>query len=248
MKGSSCIVYLMVFIYLIPVPGSAIAQGNAADSNFYASALDATLRTVYQQAADQSGLYNGPLYPGYPFSFKKGSPYFEPAQFSPGDIDYDHLRYQNIPLLYDELRDLLIIQDNQFPLQLVNSFLSGFTLHGHQFVKWEGAGPKEFNGREVFFELLVQGPIQVLKKESKKLSEEVSVDLGIERSVLQEERYFIGREGSLSEIRKERDLLGLLKDRQKEIRQYLKDHQLKFRDDPEKLLIQVAGYYEKISR
>src|ERR1700733_4512515 len=88
----------------------SLAQGNETDTGFYRSAISSTIHFYTESEGDQLGLYNAPYYPGYPYIFKKETPYFQSDQFIPGSVFYDGILYTDVPLLFDQVKDAVIIQ------------------------------------------------------------------------------------------------------------------------------------------
>ncbi len=207
-----CLIVLSLITVYCVAGYAAAAQINTGDSLFRRSAIAYAINTYQQSAGDQSGLYNGSLYPEYPFTFKEGSPFFLSDTWSTGSITYDHIPYNNIKMLYDNMKGVVIIEDNFYRMQLFEKKVNAFNIAGHSFIRPENLTSDMPAG---FYELLYDGKIDVLKKEIKSIHQDASVYEGIERSIIQSDNYYIRKNNLFYPIRKESDILAALIDKKK---------------------------------
>ena len=227
---------------------SVSAQSASEDSILYKSAIAHTLDVYYRQVGDQSPIYNGSLYPGYGFSFKAGSPFFLTSEFHPDSLVYDGIKFNNIPLLFNDQMEVLITTDQGYWVQLVNERLSSFTILNHHFIRLVvDSLNKELSGTG-FYELLYQGRSAVLKKTIKKIKEELSSSEGILRSIDQTDRYYVRMGKAYFTIRSKREILNIFSDHRKGIQQFMRKNKLKFRKDKANTLIRVTAYYDQITK
>jgi len=238
---------LTLFYFVLTGP-KGISQQSQTDSAFYQSVTSSTINTFHQLTADQSGLYNGPEYPGYDFRFKKGSPFFYTDHFTPVDIIYDGILYRDVPMLYDNLKDILVLEDSLYPVQLHSRRIDEFTIAAHHFVRPQKSDINNSIFDNQFYELLSNGKISVLKKQVKIITQDISVSEGIERSIAESENYYLKKNNVFYLIRDQNDLIAVFHDKEKEIRDFLKKNRLKFKKDRENTLLQTATYYEQITK
>jgi hypothetical protein len=224
-----------------------MSQQNQTDSAFYQSAVSNTIHLFHQLSSDQSGLYNGSEYPGYDFQFKKGSPFFLTDRFTRADILYDGILYKDVSILYDDLKDILVLEDSLYPIQLHSRRVAEFNISGHHFMRPEKNDLNNSISDQQFYELLFDGKISIFKKQVKTIVQDISANEGVEKSIVESDNYYIKRHGVFNLIRDQNDLIRVLNDREKEIRDFLKKNKLKFRKNKENTLLQVAGYYEQIT-
>ena len=95
----NCLLFPAFFLPLIRLN----AQSSPEDSLSLTKTINNALAIYYQSAGDQSRLYNGTEYTGYPFWFVEGSPFFLTDQPQRGSIIYDEVEYRDVDLQYDEL-------------------------------------------------------------------------------------------------------------------------------------------------
>jgi hypothetical protein len=242
--GLPAVFLLTVLFYTTQVSG----QSKQEDSILYQTALNHTLSVYYDQLSDQSRLYNGSLYAGYDFTFREGTPYYLSDKATQGSfVVYDSMLFINVPLLYEDYRQMLVAVDQGFRLQLINERVNSFTIAGHHFVRvFPGS---EYKGLpdSAYYELLYPGRSGVLKRTKKTIREVLSATEGTIRYVDESESYFIRSGKSWIYIKSRKDLLNILSGRRREIQRFIKKNKLNYRKDRDNTLIQVAGYYDQIA-
>jgi hypothetical protein len=227
---------------------AALAQSNTDDSTFYQSAISQTLAIYYKQVGDQSQIYNGSLYTGYEFKFREGTPYFFSDNFSDGSVIYDGVTYDRLSMLYDDLKELLIIRDQGYWLQLVSERISGFTIFNHQFVRLVMDSAHNNLAGTGFYEVLYPGNSMALKKTFKKIREDLSTAEGVLRYVDETHDYFIKNGNTYRRVKTKKELLDILADHKKEVQQFMRKNRLKYRKDPENTLVKTAAFYDQLTK
>jgi hypothetical protein len=244
-----CLFLKFVLIYLFffsTTPG--FAQLSAPDSNFYKSAVSATINVYDRSTGDQSALYNCMLYTGYPFLFKSGSPFFDSTRLDTGSVTYDGKLYTHLPMLYENLKDLVLIKDIGFFVQLNDKKLHDFTIPGHHFVWIEENQKNNIGIISGFYEVLYDGNIRVLKKNVKQIVDDLSSDNVVEKVITQSDHYYLEKDSTLFQIKNKRDIMHFLSDKKKEIKQFIKRNKLNFYEDKGNALTQITAYYEQITK
>jgi hypothetical protein len=90
------------------------------------------------------------------------------------------------------------------------------------------------------------GRIIVLVKRAKYIEETIKDEL--EREFLPKDLYFIKKEGSYYAVKNYKGLLAILKDRSREVKQYLRRNKIKYRKGPENAIVKAAVYYDTINK
>ncbi|HVU83939.1 MAG TPA: hypothetical protein VHC50_03810 [Puia sp.] len=245
MTGRLC-AFCLLTVSLFPV--SVSAQTAPEDSSLYRAALAHTVDVYYRQLGDQSLLYNGKLYGGYGFAFKEGIPYFLSAEFRPESLVYDGIRFDHVPILYDDLSEAVISKDQGYWLQLVNAKVSSFTVAGHHFVRLVVDSLNRDLSGTGYYEVLYQGHSTVFKKTIKKIKEDLSVSEGIQRLILVSYRYYIRMGNAYFPVRSKKEIRDVFSDHRKEIQQFMRKNKLKFRKDKDRTLIQLTAYYDQLTK
>jgi len=196
----------------------------------------------------QSRLYNGAAYAGY-YSNIEGSAYFqEIGDFSNGTVWYDGFRYDNIPLKYDIFKDVMvtILNDNSSLFSLVSEKVSAVKFNNHQFV-YLTIQPEEetTNLKSGFYALAYDGKLKVLVR-STKVTREI-IDVVAKQVFTSRTSYFLLKDNVYYQVSSESSFMEVLKDQKSSLKKYLKENKIKFNKDPEKAMIVLANYYDKLT-
>jgi hypothetical protein len=244
-SGLPAFILLIALFYTQRVPAQAISE----DSILNQTALEHTLAVYYDQLGDQSPIYNGSLYRGYTDNFREGSPYFLGGKATPGSsVVYDSVLFINLTLTYEDLKQILILEDGGFRLQLVNDRVSNFSINGHQFVRVFPGSPYKGLPDSGYYEIRYSGATGVLKWTKKKLRELISSSEGITRYVDETDSYYIYAGQKWLYVKSRKDLLLILGDHRKEIQRFIRKNNLNYRRDKDNTIVQVAGYYDQIAK
>ncbi|HLY68448.1 MAG TPA: hypothetical protein VKR53_01895 [Puia sp.] len=237
---TTCILFL--------VTGNTTAQLTHEDSAFYRSALSEAIDAYQQAIGDQAGIYNGTLYAGYSFQFRGDSPYFNGGKPDTGSIYYDSVLYAGVPLYYDDLSQLVIIDDDGYKIQLNNERLDEFSIGAHHFIQLGRKANNKDGLDPGFYELIYPGGIKVVKRTIKKSMDYISGNDSAEKLITRAERFYIEKDSVIHTAENENEVAAILSDKKKEILRFIKKNKLKFRKDTERTLMQVSIYYDQISQ
>src|SRR5882672_6840210 len=129
--GCSLVVGL---IFSIAASGQSVPE----DGRFVSAAAK-NVGDIYLHAlAVESHLYNGILYKEYnPHSNDEGNPFFLSDDWTDGSVYYDGERYDNVPLLYDLVKERLVVEHayGGVKLELISEKINNFSMAGHTFVR-----------------------------------------------------------------------------------------------------------------
>ncbi|MFD0750385.1 hypothetical protein ACFQZS_09550 [Mucilaginibacter calamicampi] len=232
---------LMVF-YCMIFGNKAIAQ--IVENNEQLNSVAENIVTTYQKnIGPQSRLYRGPAYEFYD-QFAAGTPYYSDSQnFTNGTVKYDGIVYKNIPLLYDEYRQVLVtfLYDKTSNVALLSDFVNEFDLRGHHFIR---VVPDENNKKmDIFFyDELYNNKLQLLVKREKSREAE---SLSLKTIFVNKNTYYLKKGQHYYTVNSKGQLLNVLNDKKKELKLYIKKN-IDF-SDLEMALTSVISYYDKIS-
>jgi hypothetical protein len=227
------------------------AQTSRDDSAYYEKAVANTIAIYHRNVGDQSGLFNGRQYAGYPYSFQLGGfPFFLTNETGKGSIVYDSVLYDDVQLRYDEVAELVIFQDTKHQIQLNTDKVSRFSIEGNNFIRVEKDDSLSNSiFRTGFYNLLYDGKVQAVKKEVKVIREELRSNTeGILRFVDISTYYYIKKNNEYFPVKNRSAILDIFKDRKKEILQYIKANKLKFRKDRDNTIIKVSAWYDQLTK
>jgi hypothetical protein len=225
---------------------AALAQDSATDSNFTAAAITHAVSSYHHYIDKQSRLYNGIEYFGHSPKIE-GIPYFQENTWQTGSIVYDGIRYDTVQMMYDLVKDRLVILhfNGFFRIALFSEKVKSFTLMDHHFVRIERDSLGHSPLVTGFYDQLYTGPTTVLARRSKFIEETVKEQL--ERKFTPQDQFYVYKGGSYHIIRTKSALLSLLKDHAKEVKQYLRKMKLTFRKDKENAILQAAIHYDSLN-
>ena len=194
----------------------------------------------------QSRLYNGVEHLGYSYKIK-GHAYFLQRELSIGTVVYDEIEFANVPMLYDQLKDQVVIQytDGFTKMGLISAKVQSFSLLNHHFIRLQGdsaSGSPIITG---FYDELYTGKTNVLVKRGKFIEEIVKEE--IEREFKEITIVFIQQEGKYYAIKTYNTLLTVLKDKAPQVKQYLRKNRIKFRKDPENTILKAILFYDSLN-
>src|ERR1700712_2379316 len=158
-----CLFLTCLYIFLTV---SSKAQSAVDDSALYKKSISRAISIYHQAVAEQAGLFNGSQYANYPFHFAEdGFPYFKDSKAGQGSVTYDDILYENLHLQYDEVQEVVIMEDSARRIQLLNPRISAFTLFDNLFIRIVKDSTTRPLIRTGFYNVLYKGQHTLLKKE-----------------------------------------------------------------------------------
>lgn len=239
------VVTIPLLISALILPAKGFTQDSQADSSFYNTARENVLKIYLSDLKEQSGLLNGRMNIPYPFHFESGSPFFESEKFINGDVVYDGVPYSDIPMLYDQLSAMIIMLAPYGRLQLTSEKVERFTIAGHHFIRLEKDTLNKITTG--FYEQLYEGKIIVLKKVEKIMREDLQSGVSL-RYINQKDSYYLKDGSGYHPVKKKGEILEVLHSHKQELQQFIKKNKVKFRKNMSNAIVQVASYYDQLTR
>ena len=236
---------LLIILVLSSFGLAGLAQGTIADSSsepaikrivaFYNTSLGADLQ-----------LFNGREYQDYNFRFSEGHPYFFTNKWSKGTITYRGSTYEDVSILYNLITDNVIILDYSglSKIQLVKEKVTSFSVAGHTFINICRDSLLSSGLRCGFYDVLATGKITLLVKRTKNIQEVTTETVQIK--ALPKDYFYIGHNSVYSPVSKEKTLLELLSDGRNEIKRFIKQHKIRYAQNPEEAIVKIVTYYNQI--
>jgi hypothetical protein len=195
----------------------------------------------------QSRLYNGIEHLGYNPRIK-GHAYYIEKDLQTGTVTYDGLEFANVLMIYDLLKDQLIVQHiNGFSkIGLVSEKVKEFTIHTHHFIRLVADTVSRSPITTGFYDEVYKGRLNVLVRRGKFIEETIKDEL--EREFIPLTFFFIQKEGVYYPVKNYKGLMALLKDRSKEVKQYLRKNKIKYRKGAEYAIVKAVEYYDSINK
>lgn len=242
-----CVISL--FLVLLQMCFCLTTKGQNAfpDSSFVNAGINHVISYYHQETKEQSHLYNGIEYVGYPFKLDKGHLFFKQKEMSSGMVNYDGISYSNVPMAYDLHKGRIIVAylyDN-IRIQLIKEKVDGFSLLGHTFRRIEkDSSQTSFPGND-YYDILYEGNISVLAQRGKLVVESANTS-GVERIIQDKIAYYLLKEGVYHKFSGEKAFLNLLKDNRKRVKTYIRENKIKFRKDKEGSMVLIARFYDQL--
>ena len=249
MKQTSTFLLLMLTALLAGRPARAQAPGPEARLPAAAEAL----RQEYATATvNNPYLYNGPEYADYTRKYhtRTGHPFYLLPAVQPGTANYNGREFANVRLQYDLVRDQVVLAQPGSPLRLrfIEEKLRTFSLDGHRFVRLVADSASADIIRTGYYELLADGPVQVLAKRTKTMYEHVNRPY-VDVSFTETNRLYMQKGGRYYAVGSKGKALRLLADHGPEMQQYLKEHPLRFgKADRENAVVELTRYYNGLAK
>ena len=240
MRKRFALVFFIVFVWAVDV----MAQ-QAADTVFRGQAIENLIRFYHQSIGFHAELYNGPQPEPY-LSFTEGDPYFKTSTFSSGTVGYNGLIYREVPILYDLVRDELIIRHPQGDaFSVTMEKVDSFSFSGHYFIKLKIDSTTSPLTKSSFYEKVFAGRIMLLAR-NRKFIQEQSGTTSFERKIYERNQYYLLKDGKYYPVKNKKSLLAVLKDKRNELQHYIRKNNLEFRDNIKAYMTQVVAYYDQL--
>jgi len=237
-------------ILCLVVSKNSFSQVAGTDSSSQQGALTSTLSVFYASIGKQSPLYNGTEYTFYD-PIVTGNAYFSDVKaFTPASLVYNGILFNQVPILYDIYSDqVVVLLYNHFTkFALVKEKVSSFDYLGRHFININ-ADTLANNTviQSGFYNELYNGKTQVLAKSSKNI-QTTSGQNSIETYFNLSKSYYVRKNGTYYSVSGKGSMLDVLKDKKKQLQQYIRASQLNFRKEPEEAMVEVTSYYDQLSK
>ncbi|MFI5136309.1 MAG: hypothetical protein ACHQIM_00690 [Sphingobacteriales bacterium] len=226
---------------------SVLGQSNSDSINYQQSVFN-IVKQFDQGIGEESRLYNGFVQNQYDPGIE-GNAYLDDNDgWSTGSVDYDGETFEGVPMLYDLYTDqvIVLLGSNGLPYRLVKDKVNNFDLRRRHFVR---VPDNEEGVQGGFYEELYGGKSQVVNKLEKKLTTTKGA-AGISRyfsPVDNYQRYYIKKGSKYYSVSGLGSVLEVFSDKKKEIKQFIKDSKLRFNELRELSLVEIAGYYDRLT-
>jgi hypothetical protein len=209
--------------------------------------LNYALHQYHSYLNPETSFYRGNQYAVYDFQLKKGHPYFDEKRMYNGQVWYDGILYEKVSLALDLVQGTLITNDpyDFYKIVLFTGLVDSFTLEEHFFIHLKDSlNPSA--PRNGFYEQLYRGRVLLLKREHKVIEQDLSsVQEGVQHYISHTVSYYLKNGTVYYPVNNERELLYALKDRNKEVKKFIRSQKLSVKKDKENSLIKALAWYDK---
>ena len=239
---------ILCFFSLIST-GGLYAQ-SVAENSLQKNAMNNAVSLYHTSLGEQSQLYKGPEYYFYNPTFKGNAYFLDVNAFTTGSVFYDGVLYTGVPMLYDLYAEKIavLLFDHYNKYSLLNERVKYFKFLDHNFINISADSlGSNTDIKPGFYDVLYQGKLQVLAKRAKDIQTTGGATTVPESYFNLTTRLFLKKGNHYLSITGKRSMLDALKDRKKEIQQYIRSKRLKFRKEPEAAMVEIATYYDHLT-
>jgi hypothetical protein len=208
------------------------------DTAFVSAAIKNTKKIYAEVIKNQSILSNGSEYVDY-VPLKDEHPYFINHDWIIGDIYYDGILHENVPLLYNTSNDNIIIEQGSstIMIQLIKEKVGYFTMNGHKFVHLTDSDLPSG-----FYEQLNNGVATAYVKYTKVFLEEL-IWKRVTRNFNENVKYFVCKEKRCVVARNKSSMLKVLEDKKEDLNQFIRKNHFDFKKEKEKSILKLVEFY-----
>lgn len=218
----------------------------------HAQDISAELTGLEYYASDQYGtsdiLVNGWKY--YPEHFNaEGDPYFNEMRWQTGSVETTEGSFHGLSLRYniqmDELILNKILKNGETAFVMLNQdFILSFSIGDHHFIN---AGKQDMHpSLEGYMEVIFSGKLIYIAEHSKMFVANYSENNAFGSISGQNTDYYLLAQGRLHKIYSKRSLYKVFPDEKRQIRQYLRKENIKFRKAGRPELKRLMNYLDTI--
>ncbi|WP_428328185.1 hypothetical protein [Mucilaginibacter sp.] len=242
--------FLTVYLACLCVSQNAQAQIASIDSSSQQNALNNAVGLYNAAIGNQAPIYTGAEYYFYDPHIKGNAYFLENNGFTPGNIYYDRALYKNVSMLYDLNLDqvVVLLPKHISKFSLVKERVKNFDYLGHHFINinTDTLSPNT-PLKSGFYDQLYNGKTQILVKRSKSIQTSAGGST-IETFFTSSKDYYIKKDNVYYSIGSSQgSILNILKDKKKELRQYIRANDIAYRDNPEEAMVKIATYYDHLT-
>jgi len=239
------------FLFLLLLSQSINAQSTSDDTTLVTSAVAQFEKQYSAIYPIHAHLYNGPEYVDYSKRYFRttGHQFFGVAEKQDGNIYYNDQYFTGLQFTYDVVLQQIVLLHPTTPLhlRLLNERVNYFTLGGHHFKRLVIDSLSSKVLRTGFYEVLVDGQVQLLANRSKQMQEKIEAN-NINAEFILADKLFIKKNNVYHSIYKKNSVLKILSDRSDELKKFSSSKKLKFKKaNRESSIIQLVQYYSSLA-
>lgn len=236
----------LFFLSLILLSIHPVFSQHAKDSLFVGSVLQDIKNQYSNLLSRDAPVYNGRLYHPFGTLNDNGHTFFLSDKYVSGTIIYDGFSFSGLNIRYDILRDQLVLlnPDQTAAILVIKAHVDSFYLHNHRYIHLK---PNSKDVRNFpapgYYDVLYDGKVTLLAKRIKAVSEKIT-PTRVEKTVSQEDNYFLLKNSEYSALRNKKILLKLLQSTQIENQQFMRENKLDFKKDKENAMVRLVKFHD----
>jgi hypothetical protein len=218
---------------------------SSADTLAVAAGQTEAILAYNRATKKQAQLYEGNEYIVHNYRIKV-HPFFVSDSLQTGTVAYNGAFYTDVAMLYDIVRDEVAIQRPGAPyrIRLHSERISSFSIGNHRFARL--VGDSTVGVRTGFYQLLYDGSVKALARRIKTIHEDISSGQ-YKADFVEEDRYFILKNGTYYPVKSKRALLRLFPEQASALQKYLRANRIKFKQQREEAITAVVRQYDYLT-
>ncbi|MCR8561624.1 hypothetical protein KXD93_28475 [Mucilaginibacter sp. BJC16-A38] len=241
--------FTLVFICVM-ICRSAAAQTVQDDSINRQHAM-ANAVNIYNKAIGiQAPVFTGPEFYFYDPHIKGTAFFLDINSFTDGSVIYDGYFYKHVSMLYDlNLDEVVVLLPGRIArFTLLKERVKSFDFANNHFIniKADTLG-SDVISNSGYYNQLYNGKIEILGRYTKSIQTTTSTLSGLESYFSSSKSYYLRKNKTYYKIGSQSSILNVLKDKKKELRQYLKTNSIRYKDDPEAAMVKIATWYDHLT-
>ena len=191
------------------------------------------LQTYFDRIGAQAAIYVGIEETEYPSNYLQ-HPYFKIGTMMPGTIWYDGVEYSGVRLRYDKVKDQVVLEspDSAHRIVLASDHVNQFYVQDQLFVR-HVQDKTPGSPATGFYALLCDGEVQLIlsfdARYDEQLQNRTESNHTISYALVENPKYYLWKDGAYYHLRSRKDLIDLFEDREEELTDFIKSHQLRFK-------------------
>jgi len=205
--------------------------------------------SLYKNATfGAQNLYNGRLYYIYD-SREEEFQFYEARKLKKGIVYYDGQQYDSIPMMYDIVRDeLIILHANDYENILLQSRkVKYFSIYNHNFYQLESGAEINPDMRTGFYDKIYSGKTKILVRRTKERQEKI-VDKKLIVQFPFKDFYYLYKDGKYNTVRSKKSVLALFPEHKSELRKALRTNKIKYRKERESAIVTMVTRYDELTK
>lgn len=218
------------------------AQTIYTDTAARAAMIDNIIAGFSESASDPSRLYTGNVY--HADKAQAGA-----LAFTPGSVAYDGFVFNNVPLLYDVKKDVIVtnLPGKKIGVELVGNRVQNFDLLGRRFIRIDAKitdGADDLSSG--FYEELYAGATTLIVKRKAGFTG-VKSEAAKDSPLASADKMYVMVNGTYTPVDGTRSLLGLLNNKRKVLQNFLKVSQGSAAAGREAEMVKLLTYYDQLN-
>jgi hypothetical protein len=227
-------------------------SAQTSDTAIRHAAMNNAIQLYKQFSKPPAALFNGPEYVEYAHTLQEGQPFFDSNEFDMGQLMFDNMLYENLPLKYDLVLNELVTLDpsKYFKLTLFHDKIKYFQIHGHTFIRIVKDSSEHSLNTGIYDRIYETPKLKILKKEQRKVMTYVSQLDGV-RNVIEAKQdfYFSVNNGHYVRANNKSSILDVLSMKRDELSSFIRKNKLRFSfEEMDQTILKIADYYLSLTK